>query len=81
MEHQQSVMADYCEAMIDSDIEVLVEGYDRLAECYYGRTYADAPEVDGCIFFTTGGKKVQNGTFVRVKITDYMGWDPVGEMI
>ena len=81
MEHQQSVMADYCEAMIDSDIEVLVEGYDRLAECYYGRTYADAPEVDGCIFFTTGGKKVQNGTFVRVKITDYMGCDPVGEMI
>lgn len=81
MEHQQSVMADYCEAMIDSEIEVLVEGYDRLAECYYGRTYADAPEVDGCIFFTTGGKKVQNGTFVRVKITDYMGCDPVGEMI
>ena len=81
MEHQQSVMADYCEAMVDSEIEVLVEGYDRLAECYYGRTYADAPEVDGCIFFTTGGKKVQNGTFVRVKITDYMGCDPVGEMI
>ncbi len=81
MEHQQSVMADYCEAMIDSETEVLVEGYDRLAECYYGRTYADAPEVDGCIFFTTGGKKVQTGTFVRVKITDYMGCDPVGEMI
>ena len=81
MEHQQSVMADYCEAMIDSEIEVLVEGYDRLAECYYGRTYADAPEVDGCIFFTTGGKKLQAGTFVRVKITDYMGCDPVGEMI
>ena len=81
MEHQQSVMADYCEAMIDSETEVLVEGYDRLAECYYGRTYADAPEVDGCIFFTTGGKKVQVGTFVRVKITDYMGCDPVGEMI
>ena len=81
MEHQQSVMADYCEAMINSEAEVLVEGYDRLAECYYGRTYADAPEVDGCIFFTTGGKKVQAGTFVRVKITDYMGCDPVGEMI
>lgn len=81
MEHQQSVMADYWEAMIDSEIEVLVEGYDRLAECYYGRTYADAPEVDGCIFFTTGGKKLQAGTFVRVKITDYMGCDPVGEMI
>ena len=40
-------MADYCEGLVGKDIEVLVEGYDRLAECYFGRTYADAPEVDG----------------------------------
>ena len=47
MEHQQQVMADYCESLIGTEAEVLVEGYDRLAECWYGRTYADAPEVDG----------------------------------
>lgn len=81
MEHQQMVMADYCESLIDTEAEVLVEGYDRLAECWYGRSYADAPDVDGCVFFTCGENKPQIGEFVTVKITDYMGCDPVGEMI
>lgn len=80
MEHQQSVMADYCESLIGTELEVLVEGFDKLAECYFGRSYADSPEVDGCIFFTCKGKKVKSGDFVKVKITDYMGCDPVGEV-
>ena len=77
MEHQQTVMADYCESLIGSEVEVLVEGYDRIAECWFGRTYADAPEVDGCVFFTAEQKPAV-GDFVNVKITDYMGCDPVG---
>ena len=81
MEHQQRVMADYCESLIDSTVEVLVEGWDRIAECWYGRSYADAPEVDGCVFFTSEGKKPVIGDYVNVKITDYMGIDPVGEII
>ncbi len=80
MEHQQTVMADYCESLIDTDVEVLVEGYDRLAECWYGRSYADAPEVDGCVFFTAD-KKPAVGDFVTVRITDYMGCDPIGQRI
>ena len=79
MEHQQTVMADYCESLIGSEVEVLVEGYDRIAECWYGRTYADAPEVDGCVVFTAE-KKPAVGDFVIVKITDYMGCDPVGSI-
>ena len=42
MEHQQGVMADYCESLIGTEVEVLVEGWDRIAECWFGRTYADA---------------------------------------
>ncbi|MBQ5628208.1 MAG: 30S ribosomal protein S12 methylthiotransferase RimO, partial [Ruminococcus sp.] len=80
MEHQQQVMAAYCESLLDTDIEVLVEGFDRLAECWYGRTYADAPEVDGCVFFTSP-QKPQIGSFVTVHITDYLGCDPYGEII
>ncbi len=81
MEHQQSVMAEYCESLIGSEVEVLVEGYDKLAECFFGRTYADAPEVDGCVFFTCDGEKPKAGDFVKVKINDYMGCDPVGECV
>lgn len=80
MEHQQGVMADYCQSLIGKEIEVLVEGFDRIAECYFGRTYADAPEVDGCVFFTTDGRKPKAGEFIKVKITDCLGCDPVGEM-
>ena len=81
MDNQQTIMAEYCESLLDTDIEVLVEGFDRIAECFFGRTYADAPEVDGCVFFTCGDKKPKAGDFVRVHIDDYLGCDPVGTMI
>lgn len=81
MEQQQNVMAEYCESLIGSDVKVLVEGYDKLAECYFGRSYADSPEVDGCVFFTCSDEKPEIGNFVNVKITDYTGCDPVGKMV
>lgn len=78
MEHQQRVMAEYCESLVGKELEVLVEGFDKLAECFFGRSYADSPEVDGCVFFTCTGKKPDPGDFVKVKITDYSGCDPIG---
>ena len=81
MEQQQNIMAEYCESLIGSDVKVLVEGYDKLAECYFGRSYADSPEVDGWVFFTCPDEKPEIGSFVNVKITDYTGCDPVGEMV
>ena len=81
MEHQQLVMAEYCESLVGKEIEVLVEGFDKLAECFFGRSYADAPEVDGCVFFTCDGEKPKAGDFVKVRVTDYTGCDPVGEFV
>lgn len=81
MEHQQQVMAEYCESLVGKEIEVLVEGFDKLAECFFGRSYADAPEVDGCVFFTCDGEKPKAGDFVKVRVTDYTGCDPVGEFV
>ena len=81
MEQQQLIMTRRCEKLVGTTAEVLVEGFDRIAECWYGRTYADAPDVDGCVFFTTGGKKPSIGSFVNVKITDYLNVDLVGEIM
>ncbi len=81
MEQQQLIMEDYAEEAIGTEVEVLVEGFDKYAECYFGRTPADCPEVDGNIFFTAGGIKPAAGSFVRVRITDRIGIDPVGEII
>lgn len=80
-EQQQLIMEEYAESMIGREVEVLVEGFDRYAECYFGRTAGDCPEVDGNIFFTASGIKPQEGSFVTVRITDCLGIDPVGEQI
>ncbi|MEE0675522.1 MAG: 30S ribosomal protein S12 methylthiotransferase RimO [Ruminococcus sp.] len=80
MEHQQGVMADWCKTLVGTEIKVLVEGYDRLAERYFGRTYADAPEVDGCVFFSAKSRKPAAGEFVKVMVSDFIGCDPIGEM-
>lgn len=80
-EQQQLIMEDYAQAMIGREVEVLVEGFDRYAECYFGRTAGDCPEVDGNIFFTASDIKPQAGSFVTVRITDCLGIDPVGELI
>lgn len=81
MEQQQLIMEEYAENMIGTEVEVLVEGFDKYAECYFGRTKGDAPEVDGNVFFTASAIKPQVGNFVKVRITDFIGIDPVGEMV
>lgn len=81
MEQQQIIMEEYAEKLIGKEVSVLVEGFDKYAECFFGRTKGDCPEVDGNVFFTTGEIKPQEGNFVTVRITDYIGIDPVGEML
>ena len=74
---QSDIMDEFNGTRLDTVQEVLVEGYDRFAECWYGRTYADSPEVDGKIFFTGG--KPRAGEFIRVRVTDTLEGDLVGE--
>lgn len=81
MEQQQLIMGEYCEALIGRELEVLVEGYDKYAQCWFGRSYADSPDVDGKVFFTARNTKPTAGSFVKVKINDFIDCDPVGEMV
>ena len=77
---EQSVISEtLAQSKIGETFEVLVEGYDRLNKCYYGRTKADAPDIDGKTFFTSE-KKINDGEFVNVKITDTIEYDLVGEL-
>ncbi|MBQ3969287.1 MAG: 30S ribosomal protein S12 methylthiotransferase RimO, partial [Clostridia bacterium] len=81
MEQQQLIMERYNESLIDKEIEVLTEGFDRYAECFFGRSRADAPEVDGKVFFTCSERKPYEGEIVKVRINDFLNCDPIGEMI
>lgn len=80
MEQQQYVMEAYNNTRLDTEVEVLVEGFDRYAECYFGRSAADAPEVDPNVFFTAE-RKVTPGEFVKVKVTDILDCDLIGDLV
>ena len=80
MRSQELVMENWCQSKIGSVIKVLVEGFDRYAECFFGRSYADAPEVDPNVFFTSE-EKVTIGEFVDVEVTDFLECDLIGEVV
>ena len=79
MEEQSRISDAYNEQMIDQTVTVLVESFDKYAECWFGRTAADAPDIDGKVFFAAT-RRIQPGDFVQVTITDTMDWDLIGEM-
>ena len=81
MQEQALVTDRYNAAQIGRTVDVLVESFDRYAECWFGRTAADAPDIDGKVFFTADTRRPQPGEFVQVKITDTMDWDLMGEMV
>ena len=81
MEQQMAIMQEWGEGRIGQTVEVLTEGFDRYAECWFGRSAADAPDVDGKIFFMPGERKPRYGEMLKVKITDCMDCDLMGEVV
>ena len=80
MDEQSRVIDAWCESMKGKVVEVVAEGYDRLAECCFGRTSTDAPEIDGKVFFTST-THMNTGDIVKVRINDSMGCDLLGERV
>ena len=80
MEQQMMIAVKKNKALVGETIEIVIEGFDRYGDCYFGRSAADAPEIDGKIFFTSAGKRQVPGKFVKVKITDMLDYDLIGEL-
>lgn len=80
MTDQLTIVNEKNAAKIDTETEVLIEGYDNYIRCYYGRSPSDAPDVDGKIFFIANTPQVI-GDYVRVHINDCIEYDLLGEMI
>lgn len=81
METQGRIMEKKGQAYIGQTLEVLVEGFDRYAECWFGRSAMDAPDVDGKVFFTAGGKRPVYGSFVRVEVEDCIDCDLFASLV
>lgn len=78
METQMGIMQDWGEAQVGRVFDVLTEGFDEETQCWFGRSYADAPEIDGRVYFTAADAPAP-GQFVRVRITACMDCDLMGE--
>ena len=80
MDQQYLSAEKFNKKMVGKEIEVVVEGFDKYATCYFGRSYADAPDIDPKVFFSAK-KGLSTGDFVKVHIDDYMEYDLLGTMV
>ncbi len=71
---QSRIMDDYNEVMIDRTVQVLVDGYDEEFEQYFGRTYADSPEIDGRVWISSE-EPLSEGAFLKVCIDGLIDGD------
>ncbi|MDE7365125.1 MAG: 30S ribosomal protein S12 methylthiotransferase RimO [Ruminococcus sp.] len=80
MEQQIEVSYSNNNKLIESELEAVVEGFDRFADCFFGRTQMDAPDIDGKIFFASENP-LKIGEYVKIKVTDTLDYDLIGEVI
>ena len=80
MELQQDIAFDMAEDMIGREVLVMIEGKVADENAYVGRTYKDAPNVDGLIFVNTD-EELMSGDFARVKVTGALEYDLIGELM
>lgn len=80
MELQEEIIFDKNEEMKGRELWVMIEGKVDAESTYVGRTYRDAPDIDGYVFVNTD-ETLMTGDFVKVKITGAYEYDLIGEMI
>ena len=80
MELQQDIVFDQAEDMIGQEVLVMIEGKVADENAYVGRTYKDAPNVDGLIFINTD-EELMSGDFAKVKVTGALEYDLIGELM
>ena len=77
---QSAIMDEYNAAIIGQTLDVLVDGYDQEYEQYFGRTYADSPEIDGRVWIATQ-EDISEGQFVQVCIDGLIDGDLTGYIV
>lgn len=80
MELQQEIAFDNAQDMVGREVLVMIEGKVADENAYVGRTYRDAPNVDGLIFISTD-EELLSGDFARVKVTGAVDYDLIGELL
>ena len=77
---QSDIIDAYNDSILGEEREVLCEGYDSQAQMFYGRSYAESPDIDGRIWFTADSE-ITPGSFVNVRLTGTMDGETTGELV
>ena len=77
---QSGLMDDYNAGMMDKTLDVVVDGYDEELEQFYGRTYADSPDIDGRVWLASD-EPLREGSFVKVRIDGCVDGDLSGYVL
>mgnify|MGYP003306331292 CR=1 FL=1 len=77
---QSRIMDDYNEAMMGKTLDVLVDGFDEEYEQFFGRTFADSPEIDGRVWIASEEALVE-GNFIKVCIDSLVDGDLAGYIV
>ncbi|MCD7831321.1 MAG: 30S ribosomal protein S12 methylthiotransferase RimO [Firmicutes bacterium] len=79
---QLDISEELNRARVGQTLDVLYEGFDYISGTCYGRSEFDAPDVDGKVYFSCAAKdRPCEGTHIKVKITDTLDYDLVGEYV
>ena len=81
MNDQLRIISKKNQEKIGKTLDILVEGYDNYIRCCFGRSYADAPEIDAKIFFAPSSPRPSEGDIVKVEIFDTIEYDLLGQQI
>lgn len=79
MEIQMGIAERFNATLLGGTLEVVVEGYDKLADSYFGRSYMDAPDIDTKTFFSSD-KPLRIGDYVRVRLESVINYDLMGSV-
>ena len=81
MSLQQKTAFENEENMTGRELSVMIEGYLKEDDVYVGRTYRDAPDVDGYVFLKNARREYMSGDFVKARITGANGYDLTGDIL
>ncbi len=83
MQTQLAVSEAFNESRVGTVVRVMCEGFDPVAESHYGRSYGEAADIDGKIWFTVPREelRIAEGEMIDVKITEAMDYDLIGDAI
>ncbi|HAN21625.1 MAG: ribosomal protein S12 methylthiotransferase RimO [Clostridiales bacterium GWF2_36_10] len=75
---QQRIHNEFNKSFIGKTLKIICEGYDTVSESYYGRSYADAPDIDGKVYFSSH-RRIKDGEILEIEITELLDYDLLGK--